>query len=214
MKILILYLFFTCLLFAQTDVDIVEYLRQIEEGKSEEVKKELAELKKKNPDAPSVIYLEALMTEDGESALRIYSRITEKYPRSKYADAALFRQYSYYEAVNSGQAVNYADRLRNEFPSSPYTKLLPSVVNKPASDKEEIYYTIQTGAFTNSANAESLRKKFENAGYHTLVQDKMTGGTLFKIVYAGKFKTVKEAEDFQVILNRKYGIKGLITRLP
>jgi hypothetical protein len=42
----------------------------------------------------------------------------------------------------------------------------------------------------------------------------MTGGTLFKIVYAGKFKTVKEAESFQLILNKKYGLKGIITRLP
>jgi hypothetical protein len=213
--IFIFFILFSLYLPAQTDINIVDYLKQIENGEGDAVKELLPELKKNSPGAPSLLYLEGILTEDGDAAVKIYNQLADKHPRSSYSDAALFRLYSYYAALdNKTEADRYASRLRTDYISSPYTKMIPAVVHERTVEKEEIVYTIQAGAFTNFGNAENLKKKFQKEGYYTKVQDKMTGGTLFKIVYAGKFKTVKEAESFQLILNKKYGLKGIITRLP
>jgi hypothetical protein len=211
----ILFLIFTTFILPQSDVNIVEYLKDIENSRGEEVKEKLPELKKKNPGAPSLLYLEGILTEDADDAIKLYSMLADKFPRSAYADAALYRLYSYYSAVNnSNQSDKYAGRLRNEYSSSPYTKLLPVIVKKETVEKEEISYTIQAGAFSTFNNAENLRRKFEKDGHFAAVQDKMVGGTLFKVVFAGKFKSVAEAEKFQLVLNKRYGIKGIIIKLP
>jgi hypothetical protein len=211
----ILFITLASYIYPQTDLNIVEYLIEIENGMGEDVKNNLPEMKKKFPGAPSLLYLEGILTSDGEDAVKLYTALTDKFPRSTYADAANYRLYSYYSALNDQVlADKYAGRLRSEHPSSPYTRLIPALVKEKIVEKEEIYYTIQTGAFSNVTNAETLRKKFEKAGYYTVVTDKMAGGTLFKVVYTGKFRTIAEAESFQLILNKKYGLKGIVTRLP
>jgi hypothetical protein len=54
------------------DVDINYYLKKIESGKKQEVLKNLPELKKQHPESASVIYLDALLTEDGTDAVHKY----------------------------------------------------------------------------------------------------------------------------------------------
>lgn len=186
----------------------------IEEGSSSEVIELLPDLKKNYPLAPSLFYLEGVLNEDGETAVKLFKTVSEKYPESFYADASLYRLYSYYMALNeSGTAEKYSGKLQSDYPSSPYLKLLPSYDGKKTEMPSGFLYTIQAGAFSNNANAESLRRKFEKAGYYTFVKDKVVGGTIFKVVFAGRFKTVTEAENFQIVLNRKYGLKGIVTKL-
>jgi hypothetical protein len=210
----ILFLACTSYLFAQTDVSIIEYLKKIENGNRGEAAEELQKLKKKFPESPSLFYLEALLNEDGKAASDMYKVIAEKYPRSEYADAAVFRLYSFYSAINDHLSLKYADILRKNYASSPYTKIISPEMNKEIIEKESFNYTIQAGAFTNLENAENLKKKFQKDGYYALVQDKIVGGTVFKIVYAGRFNTAAETENFQQVLNKRYGIKGIISRLP
>jgi len=213
-RTIILILFITSFLFPQNDIDITRYLQQVSEGKSNLVYELLPELKKQYPDASSLIYLEGVLSEDGRYASELFSEITEKYPRSTYADAASYRLYSYYSAIDDFKnKEKYYQLLINNYPSSQYTSLLPGVVKEKTTNKEEFNYTVQAGAFANNTNAENLRRKFEKAGYFTFVKDKVVGGTVFKIVYAGRFRTRTEAESFQVILDRKYGLKGIITGL-
>ena len=47
------------------------YLSLIEEGKVEGVKENLPELSSKYPNNPGVIYLKAILTQDGNSAIKL-----------------------------------------------------------------------------------------------------------------------------------------------
>ena len=57
------------------------YLSLIDEGKTEGVLENLPELISKYPNNPGVIYIKALMTEDGQASIDTYSEIIKKYPR-------------------------------------------------------------------------------------------------------------------------------------
>lgn len=73
------------------EADITSALRQIDSGDINSANNFLRELKSKNPNDPSVIFLDAVLTTNGEEALKKYSIVYEKYPKSKYADASLYR---------------------------------------------------------------------------------------------------------------------------
>ena len=61
---------FTADLYSQ-DADIVPYLKAIENGDLASAKEALAELKEKNPDDPSVMFLDAVLKENGQEAVVI-----------------------------------------------------------------------------------------------------------------------------------------------
>lgn len=210
--LLILILLTADILLPQRDADITEYLIMIEKGKSSEVREILPDIKRKFPVSPSLFYLEGVLTKDAETAVKLYKVVLEKYPDCAYADAAAFRLYSYYSALdNSSDASKYHNILITDYPSSPYLKMLPAGEGMVDEKSPTYLYTVQAGAFANISNAENLRRKFVKAGYYTVVKDKTVGGTVFKIVFTGRFKTRREAESFQLILNRNYGLKGIIT---
>jgi len=82
------------------------------------------------------------------------------------------------------------------------------------NNPEEIFsYTIQAGAFTNSANASGLKKEIENAGMVSFIKEKNVAGTVFNVVYIGKFKSRKEAEDFLPVANTRFKINGRVTEI-
>ena len=66
------------------------YFSLIEQGKIDGVKENLPELISKYPKNPGVLYLKALLTQDGKSAIEQYKELLKQYPNSKYApDAAM-----------------------------------------------------------------------------------------------------------------------------
>jgi len=67
------------------EVDIVQYLKQIERGRVDEVKSELTDLKIEYPESPSIMFLDGVLTENGQTAVVIYQKIVDAYPNSKYA---------------------------------------------------------------------------------------------------------------------------------
>ncbi len=207
------------------DVDIVSYLKQIESGKKEEVEEILPELKKKYPNSPSVMFLEGVLTENGQDAVSIYSKIVNSYPASKYADASLYRIYSYYYALGLYEAAkNHMDRLKKEYPDSPYIKIsdknIPSedeitVVNKEQKKipKTNYNYRIQAGAFGKLQNAQSLKKDFVDSGFKSEIKDKTIGGTVFHVVYVGEFLSEDEAKNFLQVINKEYKLDGRVIRM-
>jgi hypothetical protein len=212
------------------EVDIVDYLKKIEQGNLDEVKTQLPELKNKHPKSSNVLYLHGLLTENGQDAVVIFQNIVDKYPKSDYADAALYRIYSYYFAIG---LYSTADKnltiLKKDYPNSPYLKMVESAVIKPdeipeegipeqhktANNKDETNYkfTVQAGAFTNPANAAALKKEFEDAGIYSNIKDKNVGGAILKVVYAGRFTDRKEAEDFLQIANLRFNITGRVVEI-
>jgi tetratricopeptide (TPR) repeat protein len=233
------YFLLTGILFAQSvfaqDVDIVQYLKQIESGKIIEVREALINLKKENPQSPSVLFLEAVLTENGQEAVVKYQYIVDTYPKSKYADAALYRIYSYYYALGLYETANEKlKKLMSDYPGSPYVNIarqnkLPGEGGLAEDDVSEFHqeettnvqtindtqykFTIQAGAFTNFDNAKSLRNDFDNAGIFSEIRDKIVGGTNFHVVYAGKFLNEEEAENFLAIINSRFNLSGRIVSI-
>lgn len=217
-------LFLPSLILAQ-DIDIVPYLKQIEAGELNTVKAKLPDLKVKYPGSPAIMFLDGVLTEDGQAAVTIYQRIIEKFPASKYADAAVYRVFSYFYALGLYEAAEkMRTKLMEEYPDSPYLKLananqIPKFESqnvtqpketKPSADSQ---FTIQAGAFSNNGNAINLKNDFEKAGYITDITEKVVGGTNFHIVYVGKFGTIRDAEDFLHIINSKYNLNGRVVEI-
>jgi len=212
------------------DVDIIPYLKQIESGNLDAARSELLDLKEEYPESPSVKFLEGVLTENGQLAVVIYQDIVDNYSTSKYADAALYRIFSYYYALGLYEtAQKKLDQLILDYPGSPYIKIAQQ--NKFPEDKEvaidkktdstevngeetvaeqEFKFTIQAGAFSNRDNAESLKAEFLNSGIFSETKEKLVGGTKFHVVYVGKFLTKNDAEGFLQVINKRYELSGRI----
>jgi len=210
------------------EIDIVPYLKKIESGNLEEVKEDLVDLKNEHPDDPSVMFLDGVLTENGQQAVVIYQNILDNFPQSKYADAALYRIFSYYYALGLYETAKEKLKLLiKNYPASPYIKIaeqsvLPGGENILVTEEtsgeqngqtlpEQSYeFTIQAGAFTNFENAVSLKNDLEKAGILARIREKNVGGTTFHIVYAGQFVTHEDAEEFLQIINTKFDLTGRV----
>ncbi|MAX60766.1 MAG: hypothetical protein CML93_03240 [Rhodobiaceae bacterium] len=94
-KFLFLYLLLITQFFGQ-NIDL--YLSLIDEGKTEGVLETLPELISKYPNNPGVIYIKALMTQDGKTSINIYNDIIKKYPDTRYAPYAAMKIGEYFYA--------------------------------------------------------------------------------------------------------------------
>jgi len=215
-----LLIFFTEKSFSQ-EYNIVPLLKKVEEGKSNEVKEELQRLMKRNPGDPSLLFLSALLTEDGANANEKYQKIIQVFPRSKYADAAIFRIYSYYTAVaDEKEAALYWNKLKTDYPNSSYLASIEKVSSANYDEDEEkktipfknenYKFTIQVGAFSNNKNADALKADLEDSGYEVEVVEKNVGGTIFNVVYLGKFEDKKSAEKILEKVNNDFQLNGRI----
>lgn len=227
----VLFSVFTIIITPQ-DLNIVPYLQQIENGQADEVRNELIGLKEKYPVDPSVMFLEGVLTENGQKAVIIYQKVVDEYPDSKYADAALYRIYSYYYALGLYEsATEKLNKLIADYPKSPYIKIakqnqLPTNPEITQEDETKIpqrkseyvneadyKFTIQAGAFSKKENAESLKLKFEKSGIYSEIKDKLVAGTTFHVVYVGKFVTEFDAESFLKTINDKFELSGRVIHL-
>ena len=221
------------------EIDITSALRQIESGRIELAEKNLQELKTKNPDDPSVLFLDAVLTKDGNSAVNKYSIIVDKYPKSKYADAALYRIFSYYYSIGLyKKAEENLARLKKDYPNSPYLKTadksLPAedrIETKSESKKElattdslsdsrkknvdssSFNFTIQAGAFLNIDNAKNLCSTLNNENYSTEITTKEIGGSTLNIVSVGKFEKAEDAAPLLKYLEKNFGLKGRVIKI-
>jgi tetratricopeptide (TPR) repeat protein len=217
--------------FYPQEVDIVPYLKAIENGNIGQAKDALVDLKEKKSDDPSVMFLDAVLKENGQEAVVIYENIVDNYPKSKYADAALYRIFSYYYALGLYDTAREKLKLLKEaYPESPYINIadqnLAALENSKEEEKskteeenksvpEEVYkFTIQAGAFTNLENANNLVSEFENAGIYSWLGEKTVGGTAFHVVYAGKFTKYEDAENFLQVVNSRFKLNGSIVPIP
>jgi len=227
-KFLLCFVIFTSLNIFSQEVNIVPYLKQIDNGQKVEALAHLAELKDNYPDDPSVLFLEGVLTDNGQEAVAIYTKIINEYPKSRYADASVFRIYSYYYALGLYNTANsFLKRLKKDYPNSPYIKIAEqrtsnvntsktNKVNKPpVIKKSSINYkfTIQAGAFTVNANANHLKKEFEDAGFYSDIKNKNVAGTIFHVVYVGKFETEESARKALKIINKQFNLKARVTSL-
>jgi hypothetical protein len=203
--------------------DIVPYLRQIEGGQKDSVITLLPELIKSNPNDPSILFLEAVLTENGQDAVPVFNRIISDFSKSRYADASVYRLFSYYYSLGLYSTASvFLGKLKKQYPASPYIKIAQREVpgdneistlsqNTSQEDKSGDYkYTIQAGAFTNESNAAALKKSFENSGYNSFIKKKSVAGSDFTVVFVGEFKNRDEADSFLQIVNKQFKLNGRV----
>lgn len=226
MKIFWLILLFTISISAQS-VDISEYLKKIESGEAESVRKEIENLKSKHPNDANILYLAALLTENGSEAVALYSNIYNTYPKSIYADDALFNLFSYYYSIGLyKRADGFLTLLKEKYPSSSLIKLAEGDYSdeKDITSAEETEdelpataakykFTIQAGAFLNVENAKKLSTQFESDGYFTQVYQKSVGGSILNVVLIGQFETESDAGPVLESISKNHNLKGRVVPL-
>ena len=207
------------------DINIIPALKKVEAGDLQSARKFLEEFKQKAPNNPSVLFLDAVLTDNGEDALYKYHRIYSKYPKSKYADASVYRVFSYYYALGIyKKAETYKKLLLKKYPNSPYVKAanrnIPDVkfenlhkqnvqVQKKVTENVN-KFTVQAGAFLNIGNAKKLRNNLTSSGYNAEITAKDIGGSIFNVVTAGKFSSKDDARNFLNFLKSDFHITGRI----
>lgn len=220
---LIVFLLLTSSFVSAQEFDIVPYLVKIEQGNSAEAISVLPKLKTEHPNDPSVMFLDAVLTTNGDEALNKYLMISQNYPNSKFADAALYRVFSYYYSMGYyTRAEEYLSKLKAQYPSSPYIKAadrnIPDVEEVPTQPVatnqnttiEKFNFTIQAGAFLNTQNAMNLKRKFGQDGYFTDIKTKEVGGSILNVVTLGRFATEEEAAPTLNYLKNKHNLNGRV----
>ncbi len=218
--------FFNSLIFAQ-NVNIEKYLNYIKNGNVKKARTALRMLKISNPGDPAVIYLDALLTENGKDALTKYRKVFTDFPDNKYADDALHKVFLYYYSLGYYKtAENYLQTLEKNYPNSPLIEKadfnIPDEITgavektgtvKNENDRNAIKYTVQAGAFINKNNAVKLSNEFKNNGLSSGISKKNVGGIILNIVTVGKFSSKSDAEELIAILKKDYNINGRIKKV-
>jgi cell division septation protein DedD len=234
MKYFYTIIFISIKLLAQ-EIDISGALKSIEVGKVDEAVASLQKFKDSTPSDPSVIFLDAILTTSGEESVKKYSIVFDKYPKSKYADIALYRVFSYYYSLGLyKKAESYLMRLKIDYPASPYIaaadRKIPDseeFIQQPPIEKQKVIaaandstksvgikeigkFTIQAGAFLNAENANKLKEQLIKDGLPSEIISKVVGGSLLKIVTAGRFSSEQGAKSVLSKIEPKYNLKGRI----
>ena len=101
-------------LYAQ-NVDM--YLSLLEKGNVKDVRETLPELISKYPKDPGVLYIKALLTDDGASSISQYKNIIKNYSESKFAASSAMKLGEYFYA--KGLYTQSANLLKNIPPKYP-----------------------------------------------------------------------------------------------
>ncbi len=93
------------------------YLSLIDEGKIEGVKENLPELFSKYPNDPGVLYIKALLTENGNESIEIYNKIIKNFPNTRYAPYSAMKIGEYFYALGLyTQAATLLKNIPIEYP--------------------------------------------------------------------------------------------------
>lgn len=97
-----------------------DFLSWLEKHSKEELKNRLDTIKKKYPDSPVPLFIEAYIEENGDRAIELYKQVVEKYPNSKFTENALLKLAQYHYAIGSYvSARQYLENLVDQFSDSP-----------------------------------------------------------------------------------------------
>jgi cell division septation protein DedD len=195
---------------------------EIEQGKIDEVRKQLPALTSSHGNDPAVLYLQARLSSNGVEAIRYYQSIVDNFPKSEWADDALYATYQYYYALGLYKTADLKlQQLKRDYPQSPHAAASAATPPAPAENKAVILpaakdpavaetaktaeqaaqppaepYTLQVGAFSTVKNAEHQKDMLEKQGITAVITNKVRGGRSLYLVWAGSFLTADEAKNF------------------
>jgi hypothetical protein len=225
------------LLFTQGGPDIRGYLARIEAGETDDVREEVLSLADRYPGDPGVLYLRGRVTTDGAEAVRIYQGIVDSYPRSEWADDALYRVYQFYYAIGLYRTAELKmAQLRKEYPNSPYLSEVTEVdtrqlaeerAEQPAAPnqggsavdasisggnlpRQEGQFALQVGAYAARENAENQKLFFEGLGYPVEIINRMRDSRSLFLVLVGNYLTYEEAKAKAVEFHKNYNMQSFV----
>ncbi len=220
----------------ETAPEIRDAISKVEHGQAEDVKRVLPDLAARFQNDPGVLYLQGRLAADGIEGVKFYQSIVDNFPKSEFADAALYHIYQYYYALGLYRTAELKmQALRKDYPSSPFlaggqaarmpaieapavrvrskddTASVPAALPEPAKGAPpKAPYTIQTGAFSTSANAEKQKSFFEDKGLTVEVTNKVRGGRSLFLVWVGSYATAEDARRFGKEVRTKYNIDSIV----
>lgn len=213
-----------------TEPDVKQLVDLVERGQAEEVKRDLPSLLARYPNNPGLLYVQGLVTEEGAEAVRIYQSVVDNFPRSEWADDALYKVYQFYYSLGLYRTAELKlNQLKKDYPSSKYlagaagadTRGVPeeSQAPKPASQaKPDVVpagpaggsFALQVGAYTAQTNADKQRKYFEDLGYAVEVVSKVKDSRSLYTVLVGGYATYEEAKAKAADIKQKYNIDSFV----
>lgn len=196
-------MFLSANLFAQKEPDIQKLLDNLNEGN--QINKEIVSLMKKFPNNPGLLYVKARATTNAVDAVKIYNEIYQKYPKSEWADDAIYRVYQYYSITdNTKLAQEKLNLLRTRYPKS---KLLDEF---SGNDNLKKFYYVQLGAFSSKTKAQDFIDETKEVGFSLLIKSKNVDDKTLFAVLSNKFKKLADAEKFQKNIESKLNIASII----
>jgi hypothetical protein len=206
--------------------DILKRLELIEKGQGDVVRSELPTLMTNFQNHPGVLYLQGVLTSDGAEASKIYQSIVDNFPKSEWADDALYKLYQYYYSIGLYKTADQKlDQLKRDYPYSTYAtdqKVAeepkaaipvepPAKVTPPSKGKKStVVFTVQAGTFRELQNAEELKSRFEKDGYASHIFTIVNGGKKFHKVWVGEFATQDEAKRFSAEIKKRYHLETIV----
>ena len=206
--------------------DILKRLELIEKGQAEVVRAELPTLMTNFQNHPGVLYLQGVLTTDGSEAVKIHQSIVDNFPKSEWADDALFKLYQYYYSIGLYKTADQKlEQLKRDYPFSTYAtdqKVAeesktptpaepPAKVSRPSKGgKSSIVFTVQVGTFSVLQNAEELKSRFERDGYASHIFTIVNNGKKFHKVWVGEFNKQEEAKRFSTEIKKKYQLETIV----
>ena len=107
--------------------EVATAIQKLDNGQAEEVRRLLPELIARHQNDAGVLYLEGRTSPDGVEAVKYYQSILDNFPKSEWADDALYRIYQYYYALGLYRTADLKmQQLEKEYPGSPYIGASPA----------------------------------------------------------------------------------------
>lgn len=141
-------------------------LEWIEKHSREELISRLETIRRKYPNSPAPLFLEAYVEQDGDRAVDLYNQIIQRYPNSQFTDDALLKVAQYYYALGSYvSARQYLDNLVDQFPDSPFI---------PEAKYLAVRCLIATGYYyTAESELKKIIKKYPNSPFKSHAKDEL-----------------------------------------
>lgn len=231
----------SALAMAQTGApDVQQLVDLVNRGQGDVVKAELPSLLTRYPNNPGILYVQALLTSEGAEAVRMYQSIVDNFPKSEWADDALYKVYQFYYSLGLYRTAELKmAQLKREYPSSKYiTSSAGPEAQKPAAEApkpaatpppakpaatpqaqaespaqpagETGLFSLQVGAYTALTNADRQKKYFEERGYTAEVISRVRDGRSMYVVLVGAYRTYDEAKARAAEIKQRLNIDSFV----
>ena len=179
------------------------YISLLHQGNTAGVRDQLPELVSKFPNDPDVLYLKALMTTDGISALEQYSSLLDKFPESRYApDAAIkIGEYFYARGLYT-QASSYLSRVLTRYPNYPHVQrvidLMVSSFQATGEEDSAKYYVYMYKSMFPSLDVSEYGYRNKRHKEATALMNPKVSDQKHYIVQIGAFGRVSNAKRLKL----------------